>query len=222
MIGGVNFEGIENAEIGMTEHDAWKLARLGKITGSQFQKVKPATQTADTYLDMLVAEWLTGQPQDEVTASSLEWGIAHEQAAILEYAKATGFKVEKAGFFQLKDSQLIGCTPDGLVENGGVLEVKCPKNTTNHAKTVRSKQVPAQYIDQVLGHILITGRDWCDFVSYDPRCKKHKLVIVRVERDEKRLEALRTRLVDFENSLFQELLKLGINPATDAPRPNNN
>lgn len=215
-----NFSTLERGADNMANVDplhTWRMQRLGKITASQFNRVKPLvkgagwTQSAETYLLDLLAEWNTGMPQDNADGSrAIEWGRHYEPEAIQVYQRLTRSRVRPAGFRRLKGSSLIGGTPDGLVGHYGVIEVKCPYTTKNHLRTVLTGKVPDEYIDQVNGHLLITGRKWCDFVSYDPRCTVSRMAIVRVERDDEVLQELQNRLRSFEARLKDGIASMGI------------
>ena len=97
-----------------------------------------------------------------------------------------------------------------MINDDGVLEVKCHYVSANHVKTVVTRQVPDIYKDQVLGHLLTTGRKWCDFVSFDPRNKIKPLVVVRVERNEDDINDLLERLRLFDKELKAEMKRQGV------------
>lgn len=193
---------------------AWRQARLGKITASCFGKVKPGTETARTYLFELLAEHLAGEPFDNFGGSrATDWGKEFEPHALELYAKhlaATGQPALQPGrFFAAEGFELVGGTPDGLVGDVGAVEAKCPYTPKNHIRTLITGEVPDEYRDQVDGHLLTTGRAWCDFISYDPRMPEpHHLKIVRVMRDENRIAVLRARLETFEAELLAALQNL--------------
>lgn len=197
---------------------AWHAARLGKITGSRFGVVKKTArgewgETAESYLYELVGEWLTGQPSDSFTGSrATEWGNQHEADALRKYAERTGREVMPGKFFKAGSLRLVGGTPDGLIGVDGIVEAKCPYTPKNHIRTVLSGCVPPEYQDQVDGHLMLTGREWCDFVSYDPRIPDERiaLAVVRVHRDEERIQNLLQRLTDFETLLIERLATLGV------------
>jgi hypothetical protein len=204
------------------EFQAWIAQRLGKITGSQFGKVKKQiiarggrkkgdwSGTADTYMREIIGEHLTGKQSKDFTAKATQWGIEHEKEAIEYYQKLRGVKVYPAGF--IKMTKKIGCTVDGfLVDEKGCIEVKCPWNTANHIENIEENTVPSEYWEQVLGHILVTKTEYCDFISYDPRCKEpFKMHIIRIERKDfvHEIEELRNNLLEFEALLIAKLKKL--------------
>lgn len=197
----------------------WQRARLGKITASHFGDVKYLKsgawgETALTYLYDLIGEHLTGQPSESFTGSkATEWGNQYEEEALTAYKQRTGRKTKPGHFLQDPKNPLVGGTPDAFCGEQGVLEVKCPFNFKNHLRTVITKKVPDDYMPQVLGHLMLSGREWCDFVSYDPRIKsQHRLVIVRVKAKEVQAEMdeLAQRIIDFHKLLLKQLEVLKI------------
>jgi hypothetical protein len=197
------------------ELTAFQKARLGKITGSQFHRIrrdrsgKNWSDGAESYMSEIIFEWITGLPALEFSGNNAtEWGEKHESEAIQKYQYKTGRKVERGEFYQAKKffKGLVGCTPDGVGERG--LEVKCPYGPKAHITTLISHKVPEEYKDQVYGHMLCTGRDWCDFVSYDPRMKRMpdlEMVVIEVEKNSFYMEDLEARLYEFEEELIRRL-----------------
>lgn len=197
---------------------AWNAVHNGRITGSQFHRAKLNAKGdglgmgAMTWVNEIIWEWLTGLPASDFESSkATDWGLAHEAEAIRLYEKATRRKVVRGKFFHLKGSDLIGCTPDAVGRGYG-LEVKCPYGGKNHVRTLVSGKVPEEYMDQVDGHMWITGKAQCDFVSYDPRPKeeRHRLVIVKVVRDEARIQDLAKRVRMVESAVRANLDKLRV------------
>jgi YqaJ-like viral recombinase domain len=210
------------------EFEQWRAMRLGKITGSNFGKITKCkvarngkkkgdwSQTAETHLLEIIGEYLTGKPHTDFTSKATDWGIENEPHAIGAYISRTGNTVDKGKFLQLDGHKLIGCTVDGYITEGrtlGTLEIKCPYNTANHVRSIVNDSVPHEYWEQVLGHILISGYDFCDFVSYDPRCKAgFQLFVKRVERADFifELDELKETLSEYETLLKDTLKKLHI------------
>lgn len=205
-----------------SELTEWQKARLGKVTASNFDKVKRLKngewgETALSYLYDILGEHLTGKPAETFTGSrATDWGNEYEKEAIDAYTKRTGKKVKPGHFCQDRELKLVGGTPDGFVGEKGLLEAKCPITFKNHLRTVIERKVPEEYMAQVLGHLMLSGRDWCDFVSYDPRIgNRHRLVIVRVRANEYRaeLKELAERIIDFHGLLVEKMGLLGIKMA---------
>jgi YqaJ-like viral recombinase domain len=181
--------------------EAWLQKRSGMITCSRFGdligegKAKDAlfTQTGYAYLQLLVAERLGSWYS--FSNSATQWGTSNESIAIDEYRQLTGKQVDSTPFNFFQYNDYIGGTPDGLVGATGTIEVKCPFNPSVHVGTLLSKTVPKEYEWQVHGHMLVTDRFWCDFISFDPRIEgKQKIAIVRVERDDAKIAFLKSRL----------------------------
>lgn len=199
----------------------WKRKRLGKITASRFGMLKTGRgsdwgETALSYLYDLVGEHLTGQPSEDFSGNrATEWGNLYEADALKAYTKRTGKKVQPGKFCQHPVLDWCGGTPDGLVGEKGLIEVKCPLSFKNHLRTVINRVVPDEYLPQVLGHLWLSGRDWCDFVSYDPRINGvHRLAIIRVERAKHQtgIALLASRITEFHELLLDKLAKLKVKP----------
>jgi hypothetical protein len=181
--------------------EEWLRKRAGRITCSRFgdligegrSKDSVFTQTGYAYLQLLVAERLGSWYS--FGSSATQWGTENESVAIDEYRRLTGNEVDSTPFNFFWYNAWIGGTPDGLVGADGTIEVKCPFNPSVHIGTLLSKTVPKEYEWQVYGHMLVTDRKWCDFISFDPRIQgKQKIAIVRVERDEAKVAFLASRL----------------------------
>lgn len=193
--------------------EAWLKLRLGLVSASRFKdimtnprsKTELFSATAKLYMLELIAEILTGE-QKEVSGKALEWGSNNEINAQNEYAFERGVKVEEVGIC-LTDDMFIGASPDGFIGEDGGLEIKCPFNSANHIATVVSGEMPKEHMAQVQGNMLVNGRNWWDFVSYDPRIDgKGRLFITRIERDDEYIEKLQVKLTAFVIEM-QRILK---------------
>jgi predicted phage-related endonuclease len=190
----------------------WYAARLGKATASRFKdaiatKKQTEKQKKDNlpgdpmqaqldYLTELVVERLTQQPVQRYATAAMQWGTEQEPAARAAYERITGTSVEETGFVA-HDTLLAGCSPDGLVDWDGLVEIKCPWNTANHIETLLNG-MPDEHIPQVQGQMWITGRQWCDFVSYDPRMPAElQLHVQRINRDPTYVADLERRVTEF-------------------------
>jgi len=167
----------------------WLAARLGIPSASMFAKIvttKGAWSTsADTYINQLVAERLTGEREEVFQSHHMIRGTELEPDARDLYSLMTDSEVTEVGFC-LHDTLAAGCSPDGLIVEDGGLEIKCPAPST-HVEYLRGGVLPSKYKQQVMGCLWITGREWWDFMSYHPTMKP---LIVRVERDEEYIAAL--------------------------------
>ena len=180
----------------------WYAARLGKATASRFKDAIAAlksgapAQAQRDYLTELVVERLTQQPIQRFQNAAMTWGTEQEPAARAAYERITGRIVEETGFV-CHDTLMAGCSPDGLVDWDGLIEIKCPWNTANHIETLLNG-MPADHIPQVQGQMWITGREWCDFVSYDPRMPEAlQLHVQRIQRDPSFIADLEARITSF-------------------------
>lgn len=169
--------------------DEWFEARLGKATGSRFGDIMAQTRgkteaaARKNYRAQLVSERLTSEKESSYTTAAMQWGVDNEDTARLAYELETGLTVATTGMY-IHDTLAAAVSPDGLVETDGLLEIKCP-NTATHIETLKRKTVPQHYYWQVIGQLWLTGRDWCDFVSYDPRLIENaQMIIIRVLREE--------------------------------------
>lgn len=189
--------------------DDWYDARLGRATASRFKDVMTTIRSGEAaavknYRAELVAERLTGKPAESFTTQAMQHGIDSEPVARLEYQLFTGRNVTECGFFKHNELEA-GASPDGLIGEDGLLEIKCP-NTASHIETLIKRAVPSQYFWQVMGQLWITGRKWCDFVSFDDRLPDNaQLFITRVERDEAAIEQLSETVKSFLASVDQEV-----------------
>jgi len=195
--------------------DAWKLARLGHVTASNIAEVMSKGKgTAEAigrykYKVKLVAERLTGAAGESYANAAMQWGIEQEQFACIEYEAATNQFVDKVGFVLHPEIQWLGVSPDRFVGHEGLIEVKCP-NTTTHLDYLFENKVPSEYYKQIQCQLWVTGRQWCDFVSYDPRLpKRNQLLIVRTERDEKLIAEMKTETEKFLDEVKTLIMKLG-------------
>ena len=195
--------------------EEWKMARLGHVSASNLDAVmaKVKTGEAKTRLDYKIrvaTEQITNAIQDSYSNQFMEWGIEQEPFARMAYEARTESFVEKTGFWKHPDIKWFGCSPDGLVGDDGLIEIKCPKSTT-HVKYLLDNELPSDYYWQVHGQMLVTGRKWVDFISFDPRMPEHKqLFIIRVNRDEEIMAQLKVAVIGFlseVDEMIQKILK---------------
>jgi len=174
----------------------WKAARAGKVTASKIADVMAKVQKGEAairknYRAQIVAEILTGKPQDDVyTNAAMQWGTDNEPLARAAYETANGVMVDQVGLVIHPSIDRGASSPDGLVDPNGLVEIKCP-NTATHLEYLLAKAVPSQYQPQMLWQMACCGADWCDFVSYDPRLPEDlQLFVKRFNRDSERIEAM--------------------------------
>lgn len=168
--------------------DDWLRARIGKVTASRMADLMARTKTGwgasrANYLAELLCERLTGAAAERFVNSAMAHGTAQEPFARQAYTDHTGHDVFEVGFIDHPEIAMSGASPDGYVGDDGLIEIKCP-NTATHLDTLLSGSVAEKYVLQMHWQMACTGRAWCDFVSYDPRCPEHlRLFVKRVHRD---------------------------------------
>lgn len=192
----------------------WHQARLGKVTASKVADVIAKTKsgpaaTRANYAAQLVAERQTGKPTETFTNAAMAWGTEHEAEARAAYAflHAPG-PVTEVGFVDHPTIPMTGASPDGLVGDDGLLEIKCPQTAT-HIETLLAQTVPAKHKPQIQWQLACTGRRWLDFVSFDPRLSPAKqLFVARVERDEAYIAELEAEIVAFLAEVAETVARL--------------
>lgn len=176
----------------------WFAARIGRITASHFDDVLSSGSTRKTYMMKLLAERMTGQPLENYSNKWMQEGTETEPKAREYYEGLNSIKVEQVGFIQLGDD--IGASPDGLVGEDGQIEIKCPLPNT-HLGYVLANKLPSEYKAQVQGGLWITGRQWTDFISFEPRIQSRPFWSIRIERDEKYIKELAKTVWEFADEL---------------------
>jgi putative phage-type endonuclease len=182
--------------------DDWFRARLGKVTASRVADVIAKTKTGwgasrKNYLAELVAERLTGSPAESYTNAAMKWGTDTEPHARAAYEFFRDAAVVEVGFVPHPTITMSGASPDGYIGAEGLIELKCP-NTAAHIETLLGGEVADKYIVQMQWQMACAGRQWCDFVSFDPRMPEElRLFVKRVSRDDKRIKELETSVTEF-------------------------
>ena len=193
--------------------DEWFSARLGCVTASRTADVMAKTKSGYSasranYMAQLITERLTGQASEGFTNAAMQWGTETEPQARMAYELMTGETVTEVGFIAHPSIQHFGASPDGLVGDRGLIEIKCP-NTSTHIDTLLSDKVPGKYITQMHVQMICTGRDWCDFVSFDPRLPGDmSFWMCRVERDQELCESIDAEVRAFLAELADKIAKL--------------
>lgn len=181
---------------------AWFAARMGKVTASRISDVIAKTKSGystsrENYCVELALERLTGNRQESFSNDAMKWGTETEPLARAAYEARTGAIVDEVGMVPHPTIDRTGASPDGLIDADGLLEIKCP-NSATHAKTLLSKKPDAKYITQMTWQMICTGRQWCDFVSFDPRFPAPlQLFITRIERDVEKCAELEAEVITF-------------------------
>ena len=191
----------------------WYAARLGKVTASRVCDVMARTKTGwgasrKNYMADLIAERLTGMPVEQYTNQAMQWGIDTEAQARRAYEFHRDSAVEQVGFIDHPTIAMTGASPDGQIGTDGLLELKCP-NTATHIDTLLSATVPEKYLLQMQWQMACTGRQWCDFASFDPRMpERMRLLVVRVPRSAPKILEIESAVIAFLTELDATLAAL--------------
>jgi hypothetical protein len=170
--------------------DFWFQARSGRATGSKASSILATIKSGEAakrrdYRYDLVAERLSGGPQESgYVNADMQRGLDLEPVAVAAYEAETGLFVQPSGFIRHVELAA-GCSLDGQVDNyTGIVEAKAPR-TANHVAYLRAGKLPSEHAAQVTHNLFISGADWCDFISFDPRLQEGlRLFIVRVARSD--------------------------------------
>lgn len=193
--------------------DEWKALRLGKVTASRVADIVAKTKSGYSasranYMAQLIAERLTGTPAESFSNAAMIHGTETEPEARDAYCFYQGVAVKEVAFVPHPKIDQAGCSPDGLVDEDGLVEIKCP-NTATHLETLLGQAVPAKYETQMQFQMACTGRKFCDFVSYDPRMPENmRLFIKRMPRDDKRIAELEGEIAAFLLEMAVKLSEL--------------
>jgi putative phage-type endonuclease len=194
----------------------WFAARLGKVTASRISDIISKTQSGYSasranYMALLICERLTGAAAESYSNAAMQHGTDTEPMALSAYEAAQGVLVKAEGFVTHPSIAQSGASPDGLVGDSGLIEIKCP-NTATHLDTLLGKKMPTKHRPQVQWQMACTRRHWCDFVSYDPRLPERlQMFVVREVYDPVYVAGLETEVVKFlgkMESIIKELEKL--------------
>lgn len=191
----------------------WHLSRLGKVTASRVSDVLSKGKSGESasrknYRTELLVQRLTGQPGESFTNAAMEWGTATEPLARIAYEAEMGVFVDQVAFIDHPSIVQFGCSPDGLVAKDGLIEIKCG-NTATHIDWMLDGKPPTKHIPQMQCQMAVTGRQWCDFVSFDPRLPDDlQLFVVRLERDQEYIKAMEAEVKKFLSEVDEMFTKL--------------
>jgi putative phage-type endonuclease len=191
----------------------WFAARCGKVTASRVADIIAKTKTGasasrENYLAQLVCERMTGKPAESYSNAAMQWGTETEPFARAAYEGVKDVLVEEMGFAVHPSIEGAGASPDGLVGLFGLVEIKCP-NTATHIQTLLDQKVPEKYNTQMQWQMACTNRQWCDFVSFDPRMADGlQLFIKRVEYDPIYVAQLEKEVIFFLMEVEEKINKL--------------
>lgn len=199
--------------------DAWLAERMGKVTASRIADMMAKTKTGwgasrANYAAQLVAERLTGTPAETFSNAAMKWGTETEPQARAAYEFYSGLSVQEVGFVTHPIISQSGASPDGLVDDVGLVEIKCP-NTATHIETLLEGGVPSKYNLQMQWQMACTNRAWCDWVSFDPRMPESmRLFIRRVPREGGLILELEGEVKTFLAEIEQTVFRLKANYAS--------
>jgi putative phage-type endonuclease len=191
----------------------WLQARCGLVTASRVADVIAKTKSGysasrSTYMGELIAERLTGVPAQGFTNAAMAWGTATEPQARDAYRAQSFDTLTEIGFVLHPTITMSGASPDGLVGADGLIEIKAPQTST-HIETLLGQKIPEKYVTQMLWQLACTDREWCDFVSFDPRLPPEmRMFVKRLERDNARITQLEAEVIEFIAELEEKLGKL--------------
>lgn len=188
-----------SAEQGSQE---WLQERCGRVTASRIADLMATTRSGwgasrANYAAQLIAERLTGCVAQSFTNAAMIHGTETEPEARRAYEFFVDRDVQQVGFFPHPEIENAGASPDGLVGDDGLLELKCP-HTATHIDTLLSGAIPDKYFKQMQFQMACTDRAWCDFASYDNRLpERMRLFVKRVDRDDAAIAEIETEVRAF-------------------------
>ena len=193
--------------------EAWFAQRCGKVTASRVADVIARTKTGystsrDNYMAQLVCERLTGTVAESFSNAAMQHGTDTEPLARAAYEAHADVLVDEVAMITHPTIEAAGASPDGLVGDSGLVEIKCP-NTATHIDTLLTQTVPGKYNTQMQWQMACTDREWCDFVSFDPRLPKElQLFVKRVVRNDELIADLEMEVILFLTELENKIKKL--------------
>jgi putative phage-type endonuclease len=182
----------------------WIKLRCGQVTASRVADVLAKLKTKDkeaatraNYKAEIICETLTGRAADHYVSFEMDWGTANEPFARAAYELIFDVPVDTVGFAQHPRIKRFGASPDGLVGTDGLVEFKCP-TTATHLGYLLENKVPEDYMPQMLAEMACTDRQWCDFVSFDPRLPKRlQMFAICFNRDDEQITKMEAEVERF-------------------------
>lgn len=189
----------------------WYQARLGHVTASQMSNVLATIKSGEAasranYRIQVITERLVGAPtEDAFVSSAMQRGIDLEPVARSVYEAYRGVDVEECGFVQHPSIKWFGASPDGLIGDDGLIEIKCP-NSQQHIQYWCDQKIPGKYQAQMLAQLACTQRKWCDFVSFDNRMPEDMmLLVIRFEPAKEEIEKIESEVKRFLSEVDMQL-----------------
>ena len=180
----------------------WLAARAGSLGASQLADALARTKSGwgasrANLQAQLICERLTGNPTETFCNAAMQWGKDIEPQARAMYSLEAPEPVTEIGMVKHPTIKWTHASPDGLVGDCGLLEIKCP-TTATHIATLTGSPIPDKYMKQMQWQMHLAERDWCDFASFDPRLPAPmQLHIRRVERDDSLLVEIEAEVTAF-------------------------
>jgi len=188
--------------------DEWRNSRV--VTASRIADVMAKTKTGYSasranYMTELLLERLTGKPTEHFTSPAMQWGTETEPQARAAYEFYIGVDVVETGFHIHPTIEMAGASPDGLVDDDGLVEIKCPNSSTHLETLLNNEKIARKYQLQMQFQMACTGRKWCDFISFDPRFPEHLTTfIARVTRDDALIGEIEHEVLQFLQELDEK------------------
>lgn len=193
--------------------DEWLKLRLGMITASRMGDLmsngrgSAPSKTAESYMIELIAERLTGESKPFFENYAMKWGTETEPQARAMFELMEGVDVEEVAF--IKRDEFIGVSPDGLIDDDGMFEIKCP-NTSTQIKRFFDNDYSSDYSAQIQAQLWVAERDYCQFLSFDPRINTEaSYLLTKVYRDDDYIKKMETKTAQFIETMQEMLTKLG-------------
>ncbi len=186
--------------------EEWLQARVGKVTASRMGDMMAKTKSGwgasrEQYAAELLSELINGKPYQGYVTGPMAQGILNEPDARVEYEFEKGVRVEEVGFIPHPNIHRAGASPDGYVGSEGLIEIKCMQ-PSGHVAVLRTLKISDSHIKQMQFQMACTGRQWCDYVAYNPNYNPpYRCWISRVYRDENLIRTLE----DHTRIFLQEL-----------------
>lgn len=192
----------------------WFDARCGMVTASKIADVMARTKSGYSasragYMAKLIAERLTGTVVPETyTNAAMQWGTDQEANAAAMYAFMRDVELGIVGMVLHPTIEKSAASPDRLVGSDGLVEIKCPYTST-HIDTLLGGSIDGRYMKQMQWQMACCERDWCDFVSYDPRLPAElQLHITRVQRDDGMISEMESEVRKFLGEIDDKVSRL--------------
>ena len=187
----------------------WFEIRLGKLTASSFSKIL-AGGSGKTRLDYMKKKAYErihnlSFPEKFKGNASMDHGNDTEDEARNKFAFIKDIEIKQVGF--VEHSKDVGCSPDGLIGDDGLIEIKCP-DTLTHMDYITGKTLPKAYRDQIQGQLWIMNRQWCYFLSYDARYPSEPFSWRKIKRDEKSIAEIEIKIGKFIEELEELVVTL--------------